>query len=34
MFGEQLYGKTETGMTQEAKMKVWTYKKMKQYGET
>ena len=33
MFGEQICGKTETGMTQEAKMKVWTYKKMKQYGE-
>ena len=33
MFGEQLHAKTETGMTQEAKMKVWTYKKMKQYGE-
>lgn len=33
MFGEQLHGKTETGMTQEAKMKIWTYKKMKQYGE-
>jgi hypothetical protein len=33
MFGEQIHGKTENGMAQEAKMKVWTYKKMKQYGE-
>ena len=30
MFGEQLHGKTETGMIQEVKMKFWTYKKMKQ----
>jgi hypothetical protein len=33
MFGEQLHGKTETGMIQEIKMKFWTYKTMKQYGE-
>ena len=34
MFGEQLHGTSETGMTQEAKMKIWTYTKLKQYGET
>lgn len=33
IFGEQVHGKTEPGMIQEAKMKVWTYKEMKQYGE-
>lgn len=34
MFGEQLHGTSEIGMTQEAKLKLWTYTKMKQYGET
>lgn len=33
MFGEQIHAKTENGMTQEAKMKIWTYKALKQYGE-
>ena len=33
MFGEQLHGKTEIGMMQEVKMKFWTYKTIKQYGE-
>jgi len=33
MFGEQLHGTSEIGMTQEAKMKIWTYTKMKQYSE-
>lgn len=33
MFGEQLRGKTEIGMIQETKMKIWVYKTMKQYGE-
>ena len=33
MFGEQLVGKSEIGMIQEAKMKVWAYKSMKLYGE-
>ena len=33
MFGEQLHGTSEIGMSQEAKLKVWTYKTMKQYGE-
>ena len=34
MFGEQLVAKSENGMIQEAKMKVWAYKTMKRYGET
>jgi hypothetical protein len=34
MFGEQLHATSETGMTQEAKMKIWTYTKMKQHSET
>jgi hypothetical protein len=33
MFGEQLVGKSEIGMVQEAKMKVWLYKTIKIYGE-
>lgn len=33
MFGEQLVAKSEKGMIQEAKMKVWAYKIMKRYGE-
>lgn len=33
MFGEQLVGKSEVGMVQETKMKIWTYKTMKNYGE-
>ena len=33
IFGEQLHAKSETGMIQEAKMKIWTYKTIKQYGE-
>jgi len=33
MYGEQLHGKSETGMIQETKMKMWVYKTMKQYGE-
>ena len=34
MFGEQLVAKSEKGMIQEAKMKVWAYKTLKRYGET
>ena len=33
MYGEQLSGKSETGMIQETKMKIWAYKTMKRYGE-
>ncbi len=33
MYGEQLAGKSETGMIQETKMKVWAYKTTKRYGE-
>ncbi len=33
IYGEQLAGKTELGMTQETKMKIWTYKTIKQYSE-
>ena len=33
MYGEQLHGKSEIGMIQETKMKIWVYKTMKQYGE-
>ena len=33
MFGEQLVGKSEVGMVQETKMKIWTYKTVKNYGE-
>lgn len=33
MFGEQLHAITEIGLEQEAKMKIWAYKIIKQYGE-
>lgn len=33
MFGEQLAGKSEIGMVQEAKLKVWSYVTLKRYGE-
>ena len=33
MFGEQLHAITEVGLEQEAKMKIWAYKIIKQYGE-
>jgi hypothetical protein len=33
MFGEQLAGKSEIGMVQEAKLKVWSYVALKRYGE-
>ena len=33
MFGEQLAGKSEIGMVQEAKMKIWSYVELKRYGE-
>jgi len=33
MFGEQLAGKSEVGMVQEAKLKVWSYVELKRYGE-
>ena len=33
IFGEQLRAKSEIGMVQEAKMKVWAYKILKRYGE-
>ena len=33
MFGEQLAGKSEVGMVQETKMKVWSYVALKRYGE-
>lgn len=33
MFGEQLAGKTEIGLVQEAKMKIWSYVALKRYGE-
>jgi hypothetical protein len=33
IFGEQLRAKSENGMVQEAKMKVWAYKVLKRYGE-
>ena len=33
IFGEQLAGKSEIGMVQEAKLKVWSYVELKRYGE-
>jgi len=33
MFGEQLAGKSEVGMVQETKMKVWSYVALKRFGE-
>lgn len=33
MFGEQLAGRSENGMVQEAKMKIWSYVELKRYGE-
>ena len=33
MFGEQLAGKSEIGLVQEAKMKIWSYVALKRYGE-
>lgn len=33
MFGEQLAAKSEIGMVQEAKIKFWAYKTLKNYGE-
>ncbi|MBI5116844.1 IS5 family transposase [Candidatus Poribacteria bacterium] len=33
MFGEQLAAKSEIGMVQEAKIKFWAYKLLKNYGE-
>jgi len=33
MFGEHLAGKSEMGMVQETKMKVWSYVALKRYGE-
>lgn len=33
MFGEQLHATSEIGLKQEAKMKIWAYKIIKQYGE-
>lgn len=33
MYNEQLRAKSEKGLIQEAKMKVWTYKTIKNYGE-
>ena len=33
MFGEQLAGKSEIGMVQETKMKIWSYVELKRYGE-
>jgi len=33
MFGEHLAGKSEMGMVQETKMKVWSYVELKRYGE-
>jgi hypothetical protein len=34
IFGEHLVGKTEIGMVQEAKLKIWSYTELKRYGET
>ena len=34
IFGEQIHGKTEVGMLQEARIKFWAYQKIKRYGET
>lgn len=34
IFGEQLAAKTELGLTQEAKNKIWAYQKIKRYGTT
>lgn len=33
IFGEQLAAKTEIGLVQEAKIKIWAYQKIKRYGE-
>lgn len=33
IFGEQLSATSETGMTQEAAIKIWAYQKLKRYGE-
>ena len=33
IFGEHLVGKTELGMVQEAKLKIWSYVELKRYGE-
>ena len=33
IFGEQLAAKSEIGLTQEAKIKIWAYQKIKRYGE-
>ena len=33
MFGEQVHGRCEKGMIQEAKMKILAYKRLKSYGE-
>jgi len=33
MFGEHLAGRSEVGMVQETKMKVWSYVALKRYGE-
>lgn len=33
MFGEQLAAKSDIGLVQEAKMKIWAYKTLKRYGE-
>jgi len=32
MFGEQLAGKSEIGLVQEAKMKIWSYVSLKTHG--
>lgn len=33
MFGEHLVGKSDIGMVQEAKIKIWAYQTLKRYGE-
>jgi len=33
MFGEQIHARSEIGIVQEAAVKFWAYKMLKQYGE-